>query len=174
MKSTIRTLASLIGIGLLVGGVFALWKYYDSIEKEFRSPLWERHVQLYMDAAKSASILATADEGDDWKAAKNRFYSLYHGELCIVEDDAVEGAMVEFKTYLEGYEAAKTPQLKARWKETLKSCSLILAHRCRESLGISWHADLDSLKAKYTNYPMKPKEMTSSDAREPSVRTKGE
>jgi hypothetical protein len=136
--------------GLLVAAVVGLWRYYDATEKQFRKPLWERQIDLYMAATQAASTLATTDpEREEWAAARARFWNLFWGELCVVEDDRVEAAMVKFGEYLDAFEKAPGPD-RPKLREMLKECSIILAHRCRESLGVTWKADLSSLKAKYT------------------------
>src|SRR5262249_12494010 len=100
--------------------------------------------------------LATNDPArEDWATAKGRFWNLFWGELCIVEDDRVEAAMVKFGEYLDAFEKAPDAD-KPKLREMLKECSLILAHRCRESLGVTWTADLASLNAKYTQVEGEP------------------
>jgi hypothetical protein len=143
----------LTGVGLIGGAVFALWRYYDSTEKEFRKPLWERQISLYMSATRAAATLATREAGDSWNMARIEFWTLYHGELCIVEDEKVENAMVKFGDFLEAYERETDPDRKEKARKMLEEGALVLAHRCRESLGKAWQADLSGLTAKYTEYP---------------------
>ena len=57
-----------------------------------------------------------------------RFWELYWGELALVEDRRVEGAMKAFGDALIAGASA----------DALQRLSLSLAHACRESLAESW------------------------------------
>jgi hypothetical protein len=72
--------------------------------------------------------LATSKEKQETDAAIKRFWSLYWGELALVEDKRVESAMVQFGRALES----------DRTNTELQQASLALAHACRDSLAESW------------------------------------
>ena len=89
---------------------------------------------------------------------------MYFGPLCIVEDQAVEEAMVRFEealedaqplaqlladAKLENIEPAATADLIQRFKTAraeLQSASLSLAWACRDSLNANLDAGLPALK----------------------------
>lgn len=100
--------------------------------REARKPFLERQQALYFEAASAASKLVTSDEGAEREAARKRFYHLFWGELSVVEDELVEGAMVRFKETLERYERGQVD------KRELEQMSLSLAHSCRDSLARGW------------------------------------
>lgn len=99
---------------------------------EATKPFLERQLKLYTEATQAAATLATSRMPADIDAAKSKFWSLYWGELALVEDKRVESAMVELGRLLE---SGKTG-------EPLQQGSLALAHACRDSLAESWGVKL--------------------------------
>ncbi len=88
----------------------------------------DRQLNLYTEATKATSTIATSSFSEEVTLAKKRFWSLYWGELALVEDEGVETAMKRFGDALQN----KSNQ------QTLQQLSLKLAHACRESLANSW------------------------------------
>ena len=130
----IKTTTALVAI---FGAAIGLWKYFDSVEKEFRKPYWEKQVALYFQATSSAATLATIDNPEERQEAEAKFWELYWGPLALVEDRKVEGAMVRFGNCLKGGNCEGS---------NLRQLSLELAHTCRESLGTTWDLKLEELK----------------------------
>ena len=95
---------------------------------EATKPFLERQLKLYTEATQAASVLATSKKADELDAANKKFWSLYWGELALVEDKKVEAAMVQLGRALE--EGSVGQQLQQH--------SLALAHACRDSLAESW------------------------------------
>ena len=95
---------------------------------EATKPFLERQLKLYTEATQAASALATSKKADELDAANKKFWSLYWGELALVEDKKVEAAMVQLGRALE--EGSVGQQLQQH--------SLALAHACRDSLAESW------------------------------------
>jgi hypothetical protein len=112
---------------------------------EATRPYLERQLKLYTEATRVASRIATADYDSSHDAPDDfsindvsdetvsinplaRFWELYWGELALVEDRRVEGAMKAFGDALIANASA----------DTLQRLSLSLAHACRESLAESW------------------------------------
>ena len=95
---------------------------------EATRPFLDRQLKLYTEASQAAATLATSKNSEDTAAANQRFWSLYWGELALVENKRVEAAMVEFGRALEQG---------SRGRE-LHALSLKLAHACRESPAESW------------------------------------
>lgn len=95
---------------------------------EATKPFLDRQLKLYTEATQAAATIATSDSEDEVTAAHKRFWSLYWGELALVEDKRVEAAMVQIGNALERCESGKDVQ----------GLSLLLAHACRDSLAESW------------------------------------
>jgi hypothetical protein len=95
---------------------------------EATRPFLDRQLKLYTDATQAAATLATSTKTDEIAASKSRFWSLYWGELALVEDHRVEAAMVEFGRLLADGKSGVQ----------LQETSLQLAHACRDSLADSW------------------------------------
>lgn len=95
---------------------------------EATKPFLERQLRLYTEATQAAATLATSGIQQEVDAATARFWSLYWGELALVEDARVEAAMVQFGRALDVGES----------NARLQQASLALAHACRDSLAESW------------------------------------
>lgn len=95
---------------------------------EATKPFLERQLKLYTEATQAAATLATSKKDDELDAASKKFWSLYWGELALVEDKRVEAAMVQLGRSLEAGSVG----------QKLQQNSLALAHACRDSLAESW------------------------------------
>ena len=95
---------------------------------EATKPFLERQLALYTEATQVASIIGTSQNTADVAKAKVRFWRLYWGELGLVEDKDVEGAMKRLGDALSALAS----------QDDLKHYSLALAHACRVSLDRSW------------------------------------
>jgi hypothetical protein len=126
-------LATLVGAAV----TFA-WGVYNFTESqrgqaetrriEATKPFLDRQLTLYTSATQAAATLATSSDEAERAGALKRFWSLYWGELALVEDQRVEAAMVRIKDALASNAS----------KEELQQRSLALAHACRDSLAESW------------------------------------
>lgn len=130
---------SWIKIFTLAGGVIAfVWGAHQFLANqrsqaetrriEATRPFLDRQLTLYTEATQAAATLATSSSDDEIIAAKQRFWSLYWGELALVEDARVETAMVQLGRALRQDQPQGDVQL----------LSLKLAHACRDSLAKSW------------------------------------
>jgi hypothetical protein len=95
---------------------------------EATMPFLERQLRLYTEATQAAAALATSKDPAELDAANERFWSLYWGELALVEDARVEAAMVRFGQALKSGAGGSE----------LEQLSLALARACRDSLAESW------------------------------------
>lgn len=95
---------------------------------EATKPFLERQLKLYTEATQAAAVLATSGNPEELDVASKRFWSLYWGELALVEDKSVEAAMVQLGRALESGTTGPP----------LQQYSLALAHACRDSLAESW------------------------------------
>jgi len=102
---------------------------------EAQKPFLERQLALYTAAVSAVSGLATFDIGtEEWHLEEKKFWRLYWGELTMVENPAVEAAMVEFGKALLKLE--KYDKLKL--KDMLEQRALALSNAARKSLDASW------------------------------------
>jgi len=95
---------------------------------EATKPFLDRQLKLYTKATQVAATLATSDDEDDRASAGRMFWSLYWGELALVEDWRVETAMAEFGRAFQ----------KEGSGPGLQQHAIALAHACRDSLAESW------------------------------------
>lgn len=151
-------------LALIAGGIFALWRYYDTTARQFQRPLWDQQVSLYFETTRTTAKLASLDPGPEWQAAANEFWVMYFGPLSIVENQGVEQAMVDFSSALEtatplaqlltapaikDLAPDRTAELANRFaaaRAELQSASLSLAWACRDSLNANLDAGLPALK----------------------------
>ena len=133
------SLESWIKILTLVGAAVAfIWGAYQFLANqrsqaetrriEATRPVLDRQLKLYTEATQAAATLATTSSEKEIATAKQRFWSLYWGELALVEDRHVEAAMVQLGHALEQGKLGGEVQV----------LSLNLAHACRDSLAESW------------------------------------
>lgn len=95
---------------------------------EATKPFLERQLKLYTEATQAVATLATSKKPEELDIASKKFWSLYWGELALVEDERVEAAMVQFGKALETGSVG----------QQLQPHSLAIAHACRDSLADSW------------------------------------
>ena len=131
-RKAVKTLSIL---GAVVTFAWGVYQHVESGKKqaetrriEATKPFPDRQLKLYTEATQSAATLATTEDPSERSAAMKWFWSLYWGELALVEDRGVEAAMVMLGKGLE----------KGGPQQELKQLSLKLAHAARESLADSW------------------------------------
>ena len=75
--------------------------------REFHLGFFQRELDLYLEACRTAGTLATAlnPEDEAIKRAIDRFYALYWGDLSVVEDPLVEQAMIDFEVALRDWQS---------------------------------------------------------------------
>lgn len=139
MTDLLANLKDLAPIGAVIVFAWGVYQFYRSIELSFRKPYWEKLLALYIDACSNAAMLARTDVEAEWYAARNSFWKLYYGPLCLVEDQKVEQAMINFNDALgESSFSSKNTKL-------LSDLSLELAFACRNSIGTDWRVPLEEL-----------------------------
>jgi hypothetical protein len=131
-ESWVKVLSLLGGVITFGYGVFQYihneQRQVESRRVEATKPFLERQLKLYTEATQAAATLATSDNEAERMAALKRFWSLYWGELALVEDRKVEAAMVQLG---KGLQEKGSP-------DDIKQLSLQLARACRDSLARSW------------------------------------
>lgn len=139
MPDLLGTLKDLAPVGAVLVFAWGIYQFYRSTELGFRKPYWERLLSLYVEACSTAATLARTDNEGDWKEARNNFWKLYLGPLCLVEDPQVEGAMFHFG------EALDASSFSNRNAPLLKHLALQLSFACRESIRSDWRVPLEQL-----------------------------
>ncbi len=133
------SLEAWIKILTLVGAVVAfIWGAYQFLTTqrgqaetrriEATRPFLDRQLKLYTEATQAVATLTTSSSKEELSSAKQRFWSLYWGELALVEDKRVEAAMVQLGRAIE----------QGKVGIEIQGLSLELAHACRDSLAESW------------------------------------
>lgn len=123
-------------IGAVIAFLFGVFKYVDAKRRESRKGFLEKQLELYFKATKLGAEIATLPlEATEREAKLKEFRLLYWGELCIVEDRQVEGAMIAFQAALDRPDADKKD---GDGVTPLQSASYDLAHACRDSVRRGW------------------------------------
>ncbi|WP_339951261.1 hypothetical protein [uncultured Albimonas sp.] len=136
MERVLKTLGLAVTAAVGLGGLgLTAWNHAHTQELAARRPFLERQMALCFEASRLAAQLATSPAAETRAAAGARFEELYWGELAIVEDAAVEQAMVAFRA---AWTAGKDPS-------SLRVPALTVAHRCRDLVLSSWDIDLGPL-----------------------------
>ncbi len=132
LEASIKILSILGAVATFAWGVFqftATQKQQSETRRiEATKPFLERQLALYTEATQLASTIATTTDAKKKEQSLDRFWSLYWGELALVEDAFVEGAMVNLGDSLR----------KKASDDEIKQRALALAHACRNSLARSW------------------------------------
>ncbi len=123
---------------VILGGALGLWQYFDTAQKSYRQPLWDRQITVYFEAANTVGLMAATDEPAIREKAEKDFWRLFYGPMALIQDHEVELAMIDVAKCIK----ADCDQGMLRPK------SLHLAHTCRRSLGESWSVKLPELQAK--------------------------
>jgi hypothetical protein len=139
MEILLSFLKDVAPIGAVITFVWGLIQFNRTIELGFRKPYWEKLLTLYIQACSNAAILAQTNVESEWFAARNSFWTLYYGPLCLVEDQKVEEAMVKFGALL------KVSNFSNKNIEQLSDLSLGLAYACRNSIRADWKVPLEEL-----------------------------
>jgi hypothetical protein len=141
-ESKLKTLTLVLAVAGLLWGI---WTYTDAKNTQLKQeladakrtletrrieatrPYLDKQLELYLQATKAATMIATSNNPQDVEMAKRRFEELYFGELALVEHGSVASAMSEFRKAL----------MKQEVQNELQPLALDLAHACRDELAIS-------------------------------------
>ena len=128
-------------LGALTVGV-GIWQFSVQQGQANRQPFLQKQLELCFQATETAGRLATETYPAEWEKARLTFWRLYWGPLSVVEDRAVEGAMVELGRHVPA-QPVTSPNLPMR---ELEGASYNLAHAVRDLVLTSWKVDLPSLQ----------------------------
>jgi hypothetical protein len=126
-------------LATVVGAVWVALTYFRSQKDaaiarlfESRKPFLELQLKLYTEAAQVAGKLAVADIGkEEFQTAVYRFWELYWSELAVVENNAVERAMMKVGEALGKMQ-------KGEPRKVLEDAVLELAHALHDGIVTEW------------------------------------
>jgi hypothetical protein len=105
---------------------------------ESRKPFLELQLKLYVETAQISGKLASLDvTSKEWKEAAIRFWALYWSELCMVESQKVEDAMVKLGDAVQACQDSGDNELRV----DVKNHSIDLAHILRKEIETAWTSD---------------------------------
>lgn len=138
-QTLLQTIAPTVQVLSVVAGVVISVLSFNSTRKkeaearklEMAQPFLQLRQDLYLEAVKSAAILANANIYSDTEVleARKRFRALYVAELSMVEAQGVEHEMFAFATIVDPGVATLSVEQKAAYK---------LSHALRDSFLKSW------------------------------------
>jgi len=119
-----------------------IWQFSAQQGQANRQPFLQKQLELCFQATETAGRLATETDPVKWEDARQTFWRLYWGPLSIVEDQAVESAMVELGKLVPA-QPVTAPKLPM---SDLDIATYNLAHAVRNLVLTSWRVDLPALE----------------------------
>jgi len=110
-------------------------------KQDLLKPFLDKRLELYFAASEAAATMALSKDKDARDKAEAKLLQLYAGTLIIVEDQQVEGAMLNIYKCITGQDQCDDAEKQRR--------SQALASRARDSIGQSYNVELEQLKGKY-------------------------
>jgi hypothetical protein len=140
-------IAGIISIIVALATVAAgVWRSWAEQRQANKRPFLEKQLGLCFEAVEAVGRLATETDPGEWEKARLNFWRLYWGALCIVEDDAVENAMVALGELVPA--KPKPDVLPILPMASLQMPSLALAHAARDLVLRSWNIKMPSLQTR--------------------------
>jgi hypothetical protein len=126
----------------LATAAIGIWQFTAQQRQANRLPFLQRQLELCFQGTETASRLATETNLAEWEKTRVMFWRLYWGPLSVVEDRAVESAMVALgKLIPEKPDASIQLPMTALGKPSYQ-----LAHAARDLVLTSWNVDLPALQ----------------------------
>ena len=126
----------------IITALVGIWQFTEQQSQANRHPFLEKQLDVAFDVSDTVARLATETDPAEWEKSRLAFWRFYWGRLSIVEDPAVESAMVEFGN-LVPQEPVDNPKLPMK---SLGPASYELAHKLRNLVLASWNVDLPPLQ----------------------------
>ena len=133
----------------VIAGLWVLYTYPESREKEFRISYWDKQMSLLFDATETTAKIATlATNNPEREEAVKDFWKLYWGPMTVVESkcehcDPVDQAMMNFGRCL--IDPAESNPKDTCSANELEQRSIALGKAARDSIGSSWDKKLELL-----------------------------
>ena len=104
--------------GAIVAFLWGVMKYADTKDQANKQAFLLEQLKLCFEASDAAASLVTERNGEKWEIARQTFWRLYHGKLCIVEDSDVAAAMYQLGKVIPLPEAPRPDRLPITDRET--------------------------------------------------------
>ena len=128
---------TLIGAATVLASV---WQFSTTARMNAKEPFLRKQLDACFDIAEITAKIGTTSDPAVFGAAVSRFWEFYWGQLAIVENRAVEVAMIDF-----GESLRRLPADAAKPAAELQPKALRIAHECRDLVLRSWGIDLGPL-----------------------------
>ena len=147
MPDSIRTVTIAAIVTFTIGALAvagAAWGSWAGQRQANRLSFLNKQLELSLQASETSARLATETDREKWQEAQSTFWRLYWGPLALVDDPAVEAAMVQVANLVPA-PGAEVPRLPMT---VLQRPSYQLASATRGLLLRSWNVDLPALPAR--------------------------
>ena len=117
-----------VAVAVFVG----MLQFAEKDALEFKRQVWERQLNVYMETANVVGeipvVAEQAEQADKFQKSVERFYTLYWGNMILLEDMTVREAMIRFhleiNDYIEGISSVERLKVRAaNLVETLRKSS---------------------------------------------------
>ena len=131
-------------VGAIYAFCWGVYTYGDKKEQSNKEPFLKEQLRLCFRASELAATLTSETCTKKWEEARQEFWRLYYGPLCIVEDPDVARAMVNLSDKIPRPEHPRPDQLPIADVE-LRRASINLAHAARRLILAAWDVKLAPL-----------------------------
>jgi hypothetical protein len=146
LENKIKLISVIIALLVAITGII---QYTSTRNENFRKAFWEKRYELYNKVIETASDIANSKGLRESEDLRRDFWKYYWGNLSLIEDKTMEGAMVNFGTLLSECETGEktgkkcfydsdTNTTKANDYVGLRQRSHTLAQCAKESLRKTW------------------------------------
>ena len=104
-----KVIGAAVAVGGLVFGIYQFQSGKDNTNSDKEKLLREQKVELYRKATEIAASFPQASDPQEADAKKKEFWSIYYGQLSIVEDENVKHAMMRYGAALKAWERFNAP-----------------------------------------------------------------
>ena len=138
-----KAVAWLVLAGLAIPTVWVVYKFFVEGIQNATQKYYDLKLELYKEIVKVTATIATSKNKEEIAAAARQFDELYWGRLVLVEDTAVESAMVAYRHLISNphtreLELDKLVDCEIGLRNSLRNASLAVAHACFNSLQPRW------------------------------------
>ena len=129
-------------VGICAAVIWIVYRFFSQGTWHSTEKYYDLKNDLCVDAARRTSQIATSKSAETIRAAVIRFEELYWGELVLVEDEKLEGAMVDFRSMIADsgtgslFETEKLLGMENRVE--LRSAALKVSRACFNLLQPNW------------------------------------
>jgi hypothetical protein len=138
-----KAVAWLVLGGLAIPTVWVVYKFFVEGIQNATQKYYDLKLDLYKEIVKITATIATSKNKEEIDTAALQFEELYWGRLVLVEDAALESAMVAYRRLIANpstleLETDKLVNCDLGLRNLLRNASLAVAHACFNSLQPRW------------------------------------